>query len=73
MEGGMSHVAARRGTKTQEIKVEKQNGNAATEPKLLHFVTFFFFFSLPLSIVSESEENCQTSTQLQFLLNLSVQ
>lgn len=43
MEGGMSHVAAQRGTKTQEIKVEKQNGNAATEPKLLHFVTFIFF------------------------------
>lgn len=38
----MSHVAAQRGTKTQEIKVEKQNGNTATEPKLLHFVTFIF-------------------------------
>lgn len=55
----MSHVAARRGTKTQEIKVEKQNGNAATEPKLLHFVTFIFFPPLPLSVVSETEENCQ--------------
>lgn len=55
MEAGMSHVAAQRGTK--EIKVEKQNRNTATEAKLLHFVTFIFF--LLLSIVSETEENCQ--------------
>lgn len=29
MEGGMSHVAVQRGTKPQEIKLEKQNGNTA--------------------------------------------